>query len=62
MYGKSMNKMTEFINMERKATRLTREQFAELSEKDLHAFRDFEQGNDNITLHKINQALVLSGM
>lgn len=57
-----MNKIAEYIKMERKAANLTQEQFAELSEIGLHALRDLEQGKDNITLHKVNQALAMFGM
>lgn len=57
-----MNKIAEFIKMERKATYLSQEQFAELSGIGLHALCDLEQGKDNITLHKFNQALTLFGM
>ena len=57
-----MNKIAEFIKMERKAAHLTQERFAELSGMGLHALRDLEQGKDNITLHKINQALAMFGM
>ena len=57
-----MNKIAEFIKMERKAANLTQEQFAELSGIGLHALRDLEQGKDNITLRKINQALAMFGM
>lgn len=47
--------------MERKAANLTQEQFAEISEIGLHTLRELEQGKDNITLHKINQALAMFG-
>ena len=57
-----MNKIAEFIKMERKAANLTQEQFAKVSEIGLHALRDLEQGKDNITLYKINQALAMFGM
>ena len=57
-----MNKISEFIKMERKAANLTQEQFAQLSGIGLHALRDLEQGKDNITLHKINKALAMFGM
>ena len=57
-----MNKIAEFIKMERKAANLTQEQFAELSGIGLHALHDLEQGKDNITLHKVNQALAMFGM
>ena len=57
-----MNKIAEFIKMERKAAHLTQERFAELSGIALHALRDLEQGKDNITLHKVNQALAMFGM
>ena len=57
-----MNKIAEFIKMERKAAHLTQEQFAERSGIGIHAFRDLEQGKDNITLHKVNQALAMFGM
>ena len=57
-----MNKIAEFIKMERKAANLTQEQFAELSGIGLHALRDLEQGKDNITLHKVNQALAMFGL
>ena len=57
-----MNKIAEFIKMERKAAHLTQERFAELSGIGLHALRDLEQGKDNITLHKVNQALAMFGM
>ena len=57
-----MNKIAEFIKMERKAAHLTQEQFAKFSGIGLHALRDLEQGKDNITLHKVNQALAMFGM
>ena len=57
-----MNKIAEFIKMERKAAHLTHEQFEEISGIGLHALRDLEQGKDNITLHKVNQALAMFGM
>ena len=57
-----MNKIAEFIKMERKAANLTQEQFAEISGIGLHALRDLEQGKDNITLHKVNQALAVFDM
>lgn len=57
-----MNKIAEFIKMERKAAHLTQEQFAEISGIGLHALRDLEQGKDSITLHKLNQALAMFGM
>ena len=57
-----MNKIAEFIKMERKAAHLTQEQFAERSGIGIHALRDLEQGKDNITLHKVNQALAMFGM
>ena len=52
-----MNKIAEFIKMERKEG-----QFAELLGIGLHALSDLEQDKDNITLHKINQALAMFGM
>ncbi len=61
-YSEFMNKVAEFIKMERKAANLTQEQFAEVSGIGLHALRDLEQGKDNITLHKLNQALAMFGM
>ena len=57
-----MNKIAEFIKMERKAANLTQEQFAKLSGIGLHALRALGQGKDNITLHKINQVLAMFGM
>ncbi len=57
-----MNKIAEFIKLERKAAHLTQERFAELSGIGLHALRDLEQGKDNISLHKINQALAMFDM
>ena len=57
-----MNKIAEFIKMERKAAHLDQEQFAELSGMGLHVLRDLEQGKDNITFHKVNQALAMFGM
>ena len=57
-----MNKIAEFIKMERKAAHLTQEQFAERSGIGLHALRALEQGKDNITLNKLNQALAMFGM
>jgi len=57
-----MNKIAEFIKMERKAAHLTQEQLAELLGIGLHALCDLEQGKDNITFHKINQALAMFGM
>ena len=49
MYSEFMNKIAEFIKMERKAANLTQEQFAELSGIGLYALCDLEQGKGNIT-------------
>ena len=57
-----MNKIAEFIKMERNAAHLTQEQFAARSGIGLHALRALEQGKDNITLNKLNQALAMFGM
>lgn len=56
-----MNRIALFIKTQRNAANLTQEQFAEISRIGLHALRDLEQGKDNITLHKINQALAMFG-
>ena len=57
-----MNKIAEFIKMERKATHLTQERFAELSGIGLHALRDLEQGKETLRMDKVNQALAMFGM
>lgn len=57
-----MNKIAEFIKMERKAAHLTQEQFAELSGIGLHALRDLEQGKETLRMDKVNQALAMFGM
>ena len=57
-----MNKIAEFIKMERKAANLTQEQFAKLSGISLHALRDLEQGKETLRMDKVNQALAMFGM
>ena len=57
-----MNRIALFIKTQRSAARLTQEEFAERSGLGLRFIRDLEQGKDNITLHKINQALAMFGM
>ena len=57
-----MNKIAEFIKMERKAANLTQEQFAEISGIGLHALRDLEQGKETLRMDKVNQALAMFGM
>ena len=57
-----MNKIAEFIKMERKDAHLTQEQFAELSGIGLHALRDLEQGKETLRMDKVNQALAMFGM
>ena len=57
-----MNKIAEFIKMERKAANLTQEQFAEVSGIGLHALRDLEQGKETLRMDKVNQALAMFGM
>ena len=57
-----MNKIAEFIKMERKAANLTQEEFAERSGLGLRFIRDLEQGKETLRMDKVNQALSMFGM
>ena len=57
-----MNKIAEFIKENRKATRLTQEEFALRSGLGLRFVRELEQGKPTVRMDKVNQALSMFGM
>ena len=57
-----MNKIAEFIKIERKKAGLTQEEFALRSGLGLRFVRELEQGKETVRLDKVNQALEMFGM
>ena len=56
-----MNRIAEFIKMERKKSGLTQEEFAMRSGLGLRFVRDLEQGKKTVRMDKVNQALHMFG-
>lgn len=57
-----MNKIAEFVKMQRKAAHLSREKFAELSGLGVRFIRELESGKETLRMDKVNQALAMFGM
>ena len=57
-----MNKIAEFVKKQRKAARLSREKFAELSGLGVRFIRELESGKETLRMDKVNQALAMFGM
>ena len=57
-----MNKIAEFIKLNRKAAGLTQEEFALRSGLGLRFIRELEQGKETVRMDKVNQALAMFGM
>ena len=57
-----MNKIAEFIKVNRKAAGLTQEEFALRSGLGLRFVRELEQGKPTVRMDKVNQALAMFGM
>lgn len=57
-----MNQIAEFIKKNRKAARLTQEEFALRSGLGLRFVRELEQGKESVRMDKVNQALAMFGM
>ena len=57
-----MNTLGKFIKQNRKALRLTQEEFALRSGLGLRFVRELEQGKETVRLDKVNQALAMFGM
>lgn len=62
VYNVYMNKIAEFIKIERKKAGLTQEEFALRSGLGLRFVRELEQGKETVRLDKVNQALEMFGM
>ena len=60
--GIIINKIAEFIKQNRKATRLTQEEFAIRSGLGLRFVRELEQGKETVRMDKVNVALSMFGM
>ena len=58
----SMNKIAEFVKMQRKAAHMSREKFAELSGLGVRFIRELESGKETLRMDKVNQALAMFGM
>ena len=57
-----MNKIAEFIKINRKAAGLTQEDFAMRSVLGLRFVRDLEQGKETVRMDKVNVALSMFDM
>lgn len=57
-----MNKIAEFVKVNRKAAGLTQEEFALRSGLGLRFVRELEQGKETVRMDKVNQALAMFGM
>lgn len=57
-----MNKIAEFIKIQRKVAHLSRERFAELSGLGVRFIRELESGKEALRMDKVNQALAMFGM
>lgn len=57
-----MNQIAEFIKKNRKAARLTQEEFAMRSGLGLRFVRELEQGKETVRLDKVNVALAMFDM
>lgn len=57
-----MNKIAEFIKINRKATGLTQEEFAMRSGLGLRFVRELEQGKETVRMDKVNVALSMFDM
>ncbi len=57
-----MNKIADYIKANRKAARLTQEEFALRSGLGLRFVRELEQGKQTVRIDKVNQALAMFGM
>lgn len=56
-----MNKIAEYIKIERKKAGLTQEEFALRSGLGLRFVRELEQGKETVRMDKVNQALAMFG-
>ena len=57
-----MNKIAEFIKINRKAAGLTQEEFAMRSGQGLRFVRELEQGKETVRMDKVNVALSMFDM
>lgn len=57
-----MNKIAEFIKINRKAADLTQEEFAVRSGLGLRFIRELEQGKETVRMDKVNVALSMFDM
>ena len=57
-----MNKIAEFVKMQRKAAHLSRNKFSELSGLGVCFIRELESGKETLRMDKVNQALAMFGM
>ena len=57
-----MNKIAEFIKINRKAAGLTQEEFAVRSGLGLRFIRELEQGKETVRMDKVNVALSMFDM
>lgn len=57
-----MNKIAEFIKVNRKAAGMTQAEFAMRSGLGLRFVRELEQGKETVRMDKVNQALAMFGM
>lgn len=57
-----MNKIAEFIKINRKAAGLTQEEFAMCSGLGLRFVRELEQGKETVRMDKVNVALSMFDM
>lgn len=55
------NNLAEFVKLKRKEAGLTQQEFAERAGVALTVIRKIEQGKDNLSLTKVNQALLMFG-
>lgn len=58
----AMNKIAEFIKINRKAAGLTQEEFALRSGLGLRFIRELEQGKETVRMDKVNVALAMFNM
>lgn len=59
---RTVNKIAEFIKENRKAARLTQEEFAARSGLGLRFIRELEQGKETVRMDKVNAALAMFDM
>ena len=57
-----MNKIAEFIKINRRAAGLTQQEFAMRSGLGLRFVRELEQGKETVRMDKVNIALAMFGM